>query len=85
MQRTNIYLDEGQIAALDRLAEGRGVSRAEIIRVMINRGLSGADRDVDADLAGIEASFGALGEEEIEFERAGDDARSRHLAGVWAR
>ena len=32
MKRTNIYLAEGQAAALDRVAQAAGVSRAELIR-----------------------------------------------------
>jgi pyrroloquinoline quinone (PQQ) biosynthesis protein C len=32
MKRTNIYLGEGQVEALDRVAEAEGVSRAELIR-----------------------------------------------------
>ena len=31
MMRTNIYLEEEQMASLDRLAEQEGVSRAELI------------------------------------------------------
>ncbi|MGO8887918.1 MAG: CopG family transcriptional regulator, partial [Streptosporangiaceae bacterium] len=30
MKRTNIYLDEGQSAALERLARTQGISRAEL-------------------------------------------------------
>jgi metal-responsive CopG/Arc/MetJ family transcriptional regulator len=41
MKRTNIYLAEGQAAALDRVAEAEGVSRAELIRELIDRALGG--------------------------------------------
>ncbi|HIZ37282.1 MAG TPA: ribbon-helix-helix domain-containing protein [Candidatus Ruania gallistercoris] len=58
MQRTTIYLDEEQTAALDELAADQGVSRAEIIRRLLAEGLAGRTRDVTVDLAWIEASFG---------------------------
>jgi hypothetical protein len=69
MKRTNIYLAEGQAAALDRVAEAEGVSRAELIRTLIDRAIGGhAGADLTADLAAIESSFGIL---------AGQDAFSR--------
>ncbi|RZH97134.1 CopG family transcriptional regulator, partial [Staphylococcus condimenti] len=37
MKRTNIYLDEEQTASLDKLAAQEGVSRAELIRLLLNR------------------------------------------------
>ena len=58
MQRTTIYLDEEQTAALDELAADQGVSRAEIIRRLLAEGLEGRTRDVTVDLAWIEAPFG---------------------------
>src|SRR5205809_646541 len=59
MKRTNIYLDEGQAAALEQVARTQGISRAELIRQLIDRsiGASGA-ADLDADLAAIRDSFG---------------------------
>lgn len=39
MKRTNIYLDEEQTASLDKLAAQEGVSRAELIRLLLNRAL----------------------------------------------
>lgn len=68
MKRTNIYLAEGQAAALDRVAEAEGVSRAELIDRAIG-GHPGAD--LAADLAAINGSFGILAEQE-EFSRAQD-------------
>ena len=53
MKRTNIYLAEGQAEALDRVAEAEGVSRAELIRVLIDRaigGQPGSDLAADLDL-----------------------------------
>lgn len=86
MQRTNIYLDDRQLRALDRLAQARGVSRAEVVRTLIDRGLSGGEHDPASDLAAIEASFGVLGHEQpgATFQR-GDDARANHLRQAWAR
>jgi ribbon-helix-helix CopG family protein len=79
MKRTNIYLDEGQSAALERLARTQGISRAELIRQLIDRsiGASGA-ADLDADLDAIRESFGIARDEDI-FLGRGSDERSRHL------
>ncbi|MGH3951421.1 MAG: CopG family transcriptional regulator, partial [Pseudonocardiaceae bacterium] len=57
---TNIYLDEEQTALLDRLAADQGTSRADLIRVLLERTLRNEDDDVAADLAAIDESFGAL-------------------------
>jgi Ribbon-helix-helix protein, copG family len=85
MQRTNIYLDDEQIAALDRLASARGTSRAEVVRGLIDRGLGGDRADLASDLAAIDTSFGALADEAVVLDRRGDDARARHLERVWNR
>lgn len=72
MKRTNIYLAEGQAAALDRVAAAEGVSRAELIRELIDRAIGwqpGAD--LAADLAAIDGSFGVLAGQE-EFSRTRD-------------
>jgi Ribbon-helix-helix protein, copG family len=69
MKRTNIYLAESQAAALDRAAQAAGVSRAELIRQLIDRGIGGhPGADLAADLAAIDGSFGIL---------AGGDAFTR--------
>jgi metal-responsive CopG/Arc/MetJ family transcriptional regulator len=81
MKRTNIYLAEGQAEALDRVAEAEGVSRAELIRALIDRAIGrqpGAD--LAADLAAIEGSFGVLAEHEA-FS-PGRDARMDYLGGL---
>ena len=39
MKRTNIYLAEGQADALDRAARAAGISRAELIRELIDRAI----------------------------------------------
>lgn len=81
MRRTNIYLDDRQTEALDRLAVEEGVSRAEVIRRLLDRALGSADRDLDADLQAIDESFGILAD--LEPLRRGPDGRSEHLESMW--
>ena len=81
MQRTNIYLDADQTAALDRLAKEEGVSRAELIRRLLDRALTSRDGDLTADIAAIDESFGALHDVEIPIRGRGD--REEHLARMW--
>lgn len=83
MRRTNIYLDEDQTASLDQLAQQQGVSRAELIRRLLDRALTGADvsRSVDADLAAITDSFGVI--RDLDLPARGTDGRERHLAEMW--
>lgn len=83
MRRTNIYLNEEQTASLDRLAEQEGISRAELIRRLIDRVLTGDDASRDADIAAIEDSFGTVRDLETASRRAGD--REEHLARIWRR
>ncbi|HXT93017.1 MAG TPA: CopG family transcriptional regulator [Trebonia sp.] len=81
MKRTNIYLADGQAEALDRVAEAEGVSRAELIRVLIDRAIGGQrGTDLAGDLAAIEGSFGALADQEP-FSR-GSDERMNYLDGL---
>jgi Ribbon-helix-helix protein, copG family len=78
MKRTNIYLAEGQVAALDRAAQAAGVSRAELIRELIDRAIGGhPGADLAADLAAIDGSFGILAGEDT-FTR-GPDERADYL------
>ncbi len=79
MKRTNIYLDESQSAALERVARTQGISRAELIRQLIDRsiGASGA-ADLETDLNAIRDSFGIACDEDTPVGR-GSDERSRHL------
>lgn len=81
MRRTNIYLDEAQAASLDRLAKQQGVSRAELIRQLLNRALAGADDKLASDLTAIEDSFGAFRDLDVPVRRPGD--REERLAQVW--
>jgi hypothetical protein len=79
MKRTNIYLDEAQSATLEQVARTQGISRAELIRQLIDRNISASGAaDLDADLAAIRDSFGIARDEDISFGR-GSDERSRHL------
>jgi hypothetical protein len=80
MRRTNIYLDEDQTAALDTIARAEGVSRAELVRRLVDRGISAAPSDLEADLAAITASFGALVADEP--PERGPDERAAHLDRV---
>jgi hypothetical protein len=78
VKRTTIYLEEGQAAALDRVAQAEGVSRAELIRELIDRAIGGhPGADLAADLAAIDGSFGVLAEQES-FSRSRDQ-RSDYL------
>ena len=81
MKRTNIYLDEEQTTTLDRLATQQGVSRAELIRQLLNRVLANADESLAADLQAIDDSFGAL--VDLEMPMRGQSGREDHLARVW--
>lgn len=81
MRRTNIYLDEEQTTSLDRLAEQEGVSRAELIRQLLNRALAGADDNLASDLKAIEDSFGTLRDLDTPGRFPGD--REEHLARMW--
>ena len=83
MRRTNIYLDDRQTAALDRLAEEEGTSRAELIRRMLEKGLAGEDDSLVADLSAFDESFGSLRELDTPDRRDGD--REDHLARIWRR
>lgn len=77
MKRTNLYLDEAQAAALDEVAGAEGISRAELVRRLVDRGLGAAPGDLEADLAAIELSFGVLSGDRPPAR--GADARAAHL------
>lgn len=83
MQRTNIYLEDRQTAALDQLAAAEGISRAEVIRRLIDQGLEGRSRDLVVDLAWIDASFGVA--VEIDHAPREPGAREDHLARIAER
>lgn len=77
MKRTNVYLDAARTAALDEAARGQGVSRAEIIRRLVDRGMETKPADPAADLAAIEESFAVIRDER--FTEREPDAREAHL------
>lgn len=81
MERTSIYPERRQTAMLDRLAAGEGVSRAEIIRRLLDRALGGEDDSRDGDLAAIDDSFGALEGADAPDRAPGE--RDEHLGRVW--
>lgn len=85
--RTNIYLDEAQAAAVDQAARAQGISRAELVRQLIDKGINtSASSDLEADLAAIDASFGTLdGDDALTVIARGPDDRSRHLHQVASR
>lgn len=83
MKRTNIYLEELQTATLDRLASEQGVSRAEVVRQLLDQALHGHGESVAVGLAAIRDSFGVLRDAEFDPLARAEDARARHLATVW--
>jgi hypothetical protein len=84
MHRTNIYLTDEQRTQLDALARAAGVSRAELVRSVLDRAIRGESDQLAADLAAISDSFGVLADEEFELDR-GDGARGAHLEQVAGR
>lgn len=79
MKRTNIYLDEAQVVALDEISRARGVSRAQLIRQFVDSAIGESQNaDLAADLAAITGSFGVLRGEDDIFLR-GQDGRDQHL------
>ena len=84
MNRTNIYLTDEQRQRLDARARAEGVSRAELIRAMLDRALDiGGSELLDSDLAAIEGSFGAV-TDEFSVDRQ-DGAREAHLGRLARR
>jgi metal-responsive CopG/Arc/MetJ family transcriptional regulator len=81
MHRTNIYLTDEQVAQLDRRARAEGMSRAELIRQLLDRMLHTDSDRLGADLAAIDMSFGLLADVEIELDRS-DGARGAHLERI---
>jgi hypothetical protein len=83
MLRTNIYLEEHQTVALDAFARRAGVTRAEIVRRLIDRGLAAESRILADDLDAIEASFGALSKERVDVAQRSGSSREDHLDRLW--
>jgi metal-responsive CopG/Arc/MetJ family transcriptional regulator len=80
MNRTNIYLDEEQARSLDEAARAQGISRAALIRRLIDRGLDQSDGNLESDLAAIEASSGVIAEGDFLGREVNE--RARHLEHV---
>ena len=78
MRRTNIYLEDRQTEALDRLAVEEGISRAELIRRILDRALQGHDGSLAVDLARLDLAFGRP--LDIDLPSREPDARGRYLA-----
>ena len=83
MQRTNLYLEERQTRALDQLAVEAGVSRAEMVRRILDRALAGGDDALTADLGAIDISYGCLASVELDSPVREPDERAEHLAELW--
>lgn len=81
MRRTNIYLPERLCTQLDRRARADGVSRAEVIRRLLDEALAGRGADLERDLEALDRSFAVLAGVAVDLERAEDD-RMRHLDAV---
>lgn len=81
MRRTNIYLDDQQTDLLDRRAAEEGISRAELIRRLIDKGLSAPGEGNSAIHSAIDLSFGSM--VEVEVPRRDSDAREEHLDRLW--
>jgi len=92
MNRTNIYLEESQSAALEAASRVQGISRAELVRRLIRRGMGEAkESDLEIDLAAINESFGVLAttatptptgdptDRDTLLPERGPDERARHL------
>ena len=75
-------MDDATITHLDRLAGAQGVSRAEVVREMVEAGLANQDRDEQHDLRQLDITFGMA--REIQFHREGGSARDIHLDEMWA-
>ena len=83
MRRTNIYLEDAQSEALGEASRSLGISRAELVRRLIDRGISeGSPTDIDIDLAAIQDSFGVLVDADGRGIERGTDDRARHLDRV---
>jgi metal-responsive CopG/Arc/MetJ family transcriptional regulator len=83
MERTNIYLTNELRAAVDARARAEGLSRAEVIRRLLDRALRDEVDDLRSDLAAISEAFGVLRDEPVDVDRS-DGARGAHLERIAA-
>lgn len=72
---------EARTTTIDRLATQEDVSRAELIRQLLNRVLANADANPASELRAIDDSFGALAD--IEVPVRGESGREDPLAPIW--
>jgi hypothetical protein len=83
MHRTNIYLEEAQSSILSETANAMGLSRSELIRRLIDRGLDGDEaQDIEHDLTAIRESFGVLAGDIDDIQREPGE-RERYIAKLW--
>lgn len=71
-----MYLDDAQTVALDEIAHGQGISRAELVRRLLDRGIGSTQVDQEADLTAIVDSFGVMAGD---VPDRGPDERAAHL------
>jgi hypothetical protein len=81
MRRTNIYLEERQIVELDRRARAQGVSRADVVRTIIDRALDEHDSTLEADLVAIDEAFGSAPNFPLPPRDSGE--RQARLDSIW--
>ena len=81
MHRTNIYLTDDQRDRLDARAQAQGVSRAELVRCVLDAALRGEADRLESDIGALQESFGQWDAEDLEIDRA-DGARAAHLARI---
>ncbi|MCL2470523.1 MAG: ribbon-helix-helix domain-containing protein [Propionibacteriaceae bacterium] len=80
MLRTNIYLPETQVRAVDEVASRQGISRSEVIRQWIDDGLA-HDHGSGLTDAIIDESFGIL--RDLDVPPRGQTSRQEHLDNLW--
>lgn len=79
MKRTNIYLDDEQLRSLDAASQAADVSKAELVRQLIDVGLGRRPAaDAEADIDAIAESFGALADADAP-PLGVQDGRAQHL------
>ena len=85
MFRTNIYLEERQTQALDQIASNEQISRAELIRRLLDQGIAAQTDDLVADLEVIKQSAGALAHDGFDLPVRATGDREAWLEEVWRR
>jgi metal-responsive CopG/Arc/MetJ family transcriptional regulator len=85
VKRTSIYLDDEQTSALDKRARAEGISRAALIRRIIDRELEATATNTGRERVqrAIKESFGSLADEDVELHRDSWSARQEYLDRIW--